>query len=241
MKLIHKLFILFFGLCVSVAGYAQSFYCSKISNETIIQKEYLTISYNTNYNIPNYVGECLTIDMLDGNISRLSRFYAEPDYTKITHNFYGRSGYDRGHMAPAADFKGCPDGMYESFSICNVAPQLPKFNRIYWEQLEEYIRKIAKQCDKTYVITGTVSKYSMYCFNGIMVPTHFYKAIVGIKDNKKVVSCAWLYKHNELKQTVEETKMSIDELEAFINVNLFYELNKHDKYTESKIKFENSK
>lgn len=234
MQKIRKILLLIIclGICSNV--FSQTLFCSKISNETIINKEYITISYNTQFNIPNYVGEVLTPDMLVGSIPRMSTFYSEPDYTTITTSSYTGTGYDRGHMAPAADFKGCPQGMYESFSICNVAPQLPKLNRQYWEQLEEYVRKQAKTCDKMYIVTGTIVENSKK-INKITVPTKFYKAIIGIKNTRKVVSCAWIYEQSTKKQTVKSTMYTIDQLEEILNVDLFPQLNKRNTTIETRI------
>ena len=52
------------------------------------------------------------------------------------------SRYDKGHMAPVADFKFSNKAMYESFSIANVAPQSLNLNRIYWAKLEQKVREI---------------------------------------------------------------------------------------------------
>ena len=43
---------------------------------------------------------------------------------------YFRSGYDRGHMVPAADAKSSQDAMDETFLLSNIAPQVGVgFNR----------------------------------------------------------------------------------------------------------------
>lgn len=43
---------------------------------------------------------------------------------------YFRSGYDRGHMVPAADAKFSQDAMDETFLLSNIAPQVGVgFNR----------------------------------------------------------------------------------------------------------------
>ena len=42
---------------------------------------------------------------------------------------YSRSGYDRGHLAPAEDMKFSEVTMRESFYMSNMSPQKPDFNR----------------------------------------------------------------------------------------------------------------
>ena len=41
---------------------------------------------------------------------------------------YRNSGYDRGHLAPAADMKNSSISMSESFLFSNISPQDPSFN-----------------------------------------------------------------------------------------------------------------
>ena len=53
---------------------------------------------------------------------------------------YKASGYDRGHLAPAADMGWSTQAMQESFYYSNMSPQLPAFNRGIWKQLEELVR-----------------------------------------------------------------------------------------------------
>lgn len=69
---------------------------------------------------------------------------------------YTNSGYDRGHLAPAADFKENPAGMSQSFYTSNIVPQHPDNNRYIWARLEKNTRAWAMQKGQVYVITGPV-------------------------------------------------------------------------------------
>ncbi len=69
---------------------------------------------------------------------------------------YTNSGYDRGHLAPAADFKENPAGMSQSFYTSNIVPQHPDNNRNIWARLEKNTRAWAQQKGEVYVITGPV-------------------------------------------------------------------------------------
>jgi len=53
---------------------------------------------------------------------------------------YDHSGYDKDHMAPAVDFALDAAEKSDSFSMANMAPQLPGLNRAEWEHLEETVR-----------------------------------------------------------------------------------------------------
>ena len=56
---------------------------------------------------------------------------------------YRRSGYDRGHLAPAADMAYSRQTMEDSFFMSNMSPQRPAFNRGIWKDLEAQVRDFA--------------------------------------------------------------------------------------------------
>ena len=131
---------------------------SKIDNELVLRKEFITIGYDTCKNIPNWVYEKHTPKSLVGNAKRISSFHKEESIQNcISESIYRNSGYDKGHMAPAANFKFSNKAMYESFSIANVAPQSQSLNRIYWVKLEQKVRDVIAYADTTYIITDRKS------------------------------------------------------------------------------------
>ena len=90
------------------------------------------------------------------------RFYEESallPYHRSQNHHYRKSGYDRGHLAPAADFSLNDNEMNDTFVLSNISPQLPRFNRTIWLRLEEFVRRVAKKegngsTSETWVITG---------------------------------------------------------------------------------------
>lgn len=56
---------------------------------------------------------------------------------------YKYSGYDRGHLAPAADMHWSRQSMSESFFLSNMSPKKPGFNRGIWRKLEAVVRNFA--------------------------------------------------------------------------------------------------
>jgi len=102
---------------------------------------------------------------------------------------YKGSGFDRGHQAPAADFKYDQDRMRESFVLSNVAPQVGSgFNRGIWRVLEQRVRACVDCRGEVYVITGPLfcapdedgpqAAHESIGQNRVAVPTHFYKILV---------------------------------------------------------------
>lgn len=62
---------------------------------------------------------------------------------RATHDDYTRSGYDRGHLCPAADRSASAQMMKSTFIMTNVCPQVPRLNRGDWKRLETSCRAIA--------------------------------------------------------------------------------------------------
>lgn len=56
---------------------------------------------------------------------------------------YEKSGYDRGHMAPAADFNFDQEALKETYLFTNIAPQMPVINRGEWAVVEREVRALA--------------------------------------------------------------------------------------------------
>ena len=137
------------------------------------------------------------------------RFFEEktiPAHHRSRNHHYKNSGFDRGHLAPAADFKTDSE-VHDSFSLSNVSPQLPRFNRTMWLRVEEFVRSVADEHEErdkdddddleTYVLTGplwlpasTVGKDKFqYSYEAIghppsliHVPTHFFKVVVVVSS-----------------------------------------------------------
>ncbi|KAJ1794714.1 nuclease, partial [Coemansia sp. RSA 1938] len=94
-------------------------------------------SYNRALRNPNWVAEHLTRDNLKGTADRANSEFKEdkdipPMFRALLKDYY-RSGFDRGHMCPAADAKKDTESMNDTFFLSNIAPQVGKgFNRNYW-------------------------------------------------------------------------------------------------------------
>ena len=84
----------------------------------------------------------LTKEEVSGTVKRKDAFRSDPTIStgSAVLSDYKGSGYDRGHLAPAADMKWSKKVMSESFYMSNMSPQDPSFNRGIWKKLEEKVR-----------------------------------------------------------------------------------------------------
>jgi endonuclease G len=96
---------------------------------------------------------------------------------------YEANVWDKGHLAPAADFNCNKDYLKMTFSYLNCVLQHEKLNRGAWRLLEAYERDLAKKYSVDVKIKMVYSKKSMVLKSGATVPDGFYKTI---KYNKVV-------------------------------------------------------
>ncbi len=109
--------------------------------------------------IPLWVCEHLGPEDLGGPLKRPEDepFQADPELpvgSRAELKDYRRSGYDRGHQAPAANETRKKVRQNETYFLSNMVPQIGQFNRQSWERLEEMVRSWAVSRGEAYVITG---------------------------------------------------------------------------------------
>jgi len=92
---------------------------------------------------------------------------------------YVRSGFDRGHLAPAGDMPTL-DAQAQSFSLANIVPQDRTENRGIWSDIEEGVRRYATRHGSVYVVTGVIFSGGSVrqIGGGVLVPTQMFKAIL---------------------------------------------------------------
>lgn len=155
---------------------------------------------------PYYVVEHITADSIkkgDTNGDRKNSVFKEDESIPVKFRAllrdYFRSGYDRGHQAPAADAKFSQTAMDETFYLSNMSPQVGAgFNRDYWAHFEDFCRRLTGEYRSVRIVTGPLylpkkcddGKYRVtYEVIGnppnIAVPTHFFKLVVGEKSLKR--------------------------------------------------------
>ena len=188
---------------------------SYVDNEVILRKTWITIGYDTVKMVPNYVVEKLVPYMLVGNAKR-SKFYADTINMAVTPSDYTGSGYDRGHLAPAANYKFSQKATDETFVMTNMCPQTPELNRRNWLALEDYVRDLVAFHDTLVVLTGTYGDAGKIK-SKVTIPEKTWKIVVGRRDGELLTAIGWIYLNNKSRQSIEENAVSIDEIEMLIN------------------------
>ena len=131
---------------------------------------------------PLYSAEHLTRQNLEGakTLPRKDSFHAEaslPAQDRAELSDYARSGYDRGHISPNADF-ATRSAQAQSFSLANMVPQVHANNAGIWAGIEGAARQLATSEGELYVVSGpTFIGSDIKQVGNVLVPTHLWKVL----------------------------------------------------------------
>ena len=194
-------------------------------SEEFKKYEGFNVSFNPQYRIPNYVIYELLGTEAEGEEARAKSFECDESVEGCPQpSDYTRSGYDRGHMAPAGDMKWNYNAMRESFFMTNICPQKHALNGGGWKRLEEKIRDWAVRDSALIVATGPVITDNMPTIGkGVSVPEKFFKAVIA-PFAKPIRGIAFIYKNEGGQKIIEDQTVSIDSVEKATGLDLFYEL-----------------
>ncbi len=198
---------------------------SNPSNCNIIQHTHYALCYNERYEQPNWVMYRLTENQLTGErVERSDDFRSDPKVStgSAALDDYRGSGYDRGHLLPAADMRFSEAAMSETFFMSNMSPQAPRFNRGIWKKLEEQVRDWAFDNDELYVVTGPVLQGDLPTIgeNAVAVPQYYYKVILDLKE-PQVKGIGFIMENKKLRGSLAHYAVSIDKVEDFTGLDFF--------------------
>lgn len=138
---------------------------------------------------------------------------------------YKYSGYDRGHLCPAADRRYNKSAYDETFLTSNISPQKHEFNSGIWNSLEQKVRFWADKYDGIFVITGGVLNGDMQTIGEeqVAVPNQFYKILIdSYSGETKMI--AFLMPHKNSDKPLQDFVVSVDYVEALTGIDFFPQL-----------------
>lgn len=200
-------------------------YSNKFSLQVVYHTAYTT-SYDKKHKIPNWVAwRLLGSNVENKQVSRgdYNSFTPDPNVLDCPDvNSYKYSGYDRGHMCPAADNAWDIKIYKESFYMTNICPQTPELNQKSWDKLENRCRIWARKYKEIYIVCGPIiPKRVTRRIGNITIPREFFKAIMRIeKGNYYMIG--YLFEQNG-----KWSNLSIDEIERLAELDLFHNIPDH--------------
>lgn len=215
---------------------------SSFPDEHLLTKTATYISFSYTHKQAYWVAYSLR-SSIDVKFKRSNKFKTDPEIpvkSQASNADYKKSGYDKGHLAPAADMNWSIQTMNESFYFSNMSPQKPKFNRGIWKNLEELVRIWAEEYGKLYIATGPIldSFIENIGKGQIGAPTYFYKAILYYSPPKPAKAIAFILKNEGSTKPLSSFVVSVNELEKRTHIDFFYQLPDNiEKVVEAKSDF----
>ena len=191
----------------------------------LISREGYTLLYNSQRLLPEWVAYELTALETEGKEKRGEHFKKDPEIQGLQADVadYRNSGWDKGHMAPAADMKWSERAMDDCFYLTNICPQDHKLNAGVWKKLEEKCREYARYFGTIYIVCGPVvenNRYGTIGDNGVMVPDGFFKVVLAPYYGK-YKGVGFLFDNKKGSRKLMEHAVTIDEVERVTGIDFF--------------------
>lgn len=187
--------------------------------------------YSLSYNESHEQAEWVAYELKKSHLSNINykRPYFEIDKAIKTGaaswRNYKNSGYDRGHLCPAADRRYSKSAFNETFLTSNISPQKHDFNSGIWNKLEQKTRYWASKYNGVFVVTGGILNGKMKTIGdeAVSVPNQFYKILID-NNTGKTKMIAFLIPHKESNKPLYEFVVSVDTIEKLTGIDFFSEL-----------------
>ena len=192
----------------------------------VIKHAYYALSYNEEHEQAEWVAYKLDRDLLRApNVERTNNFRPDPKVRKASasHRDYSRSGYDRGHLVPAADMAHSEEAMSETFYMSNISPQIRNFNSGIWRELEENTRYWANKFGELYIVTGPVLSRGIrdqIGDNEVSVPDEFYKVLLDVTE-PEIKAIAFIIPNEVSDRPISDFAVSIDQVESITGIDFY--------------------
>ncbi len=213
-----------FSLLFSCSLTAQDYRPS--SDGQVVNHSYYSLSYEEEHEQAEWVYYKITPEMMSGGAKRSDDF--RPDNKIKTESAsladYVGSGYDRGHLCPAASMSINSTAMSESFYLSNMSPQHPSFNRGAWKNLEDLVRQWAAKYEEVHVVTGPVFKNNKGTIgkNQVTVPGYYYKIVYAPSRDKMI---GFVMPNEKIDNDLATYAVDIDHIENLTGIDFFPQLN----------------
>ncbi len=190
----------------------------------VVHHTYYTLSYLEDHEQAEWVAYELTRDRLNENwVARTNSFQPDPAVRteSATPRDYNVSGYDKGHLCPAADMGFSEQAMEESFLMSNMSPQVPAFNMGVWRELEELTRDWARKFGHLYVVTGPILSQpalGQIGFSKVTVPSYYYKVLLAPDQHRAI---GFMLPNQVSTRPVLDYAYSIDQVEKSTGLDFF--------------------
>ncbi len=213
------------------------------TNEEVVYHLAYALVYDEHHEQAKWVAHIILPDVQRGNEGRSNDFRPDPlvktgsavetDYflripiTDSTFKYDG-FGFDRGHLAPSADFRYSKRALSESYYYSNMSPQKADLNRGRWAELEDVLREyVVRNKVQLYVVSGGILKPELQKIergtNKVSIPEAYFKVALDL-DNKQAIG--FIMPNKACEYPVLNYACTIDSIEQVTGIDFFAQLPK---------------
>lgn len=211
-------------------------------DEELVVHSAMALVYSEDHEQARWVAHVVRPEVVDGTVGRSNDFRPDPkiasgsaeeaDYFLKQEMAdgtieYDGFGFDRGHLAPSADFRWSPTALSESYFYSNMSPQRPDFNRGIWADLEGSLRACLERHagHQLLVVTGPVLREDLprseRSVNGLSIPESYFKVVVDLQSNQGI---GFVLPNQGSSSPLTSFVKSISEVEELTGINFFAQL-----------------
>lgn len=210
-----------------------------LPSTNFIEHSAMILEYNEGHEQAAWVAHVITADIINGSATRSNDFRIDPKVstgTAVEEDYflkflqedssytYDGFGYDRGHLAPSADFRWSAKALSESYFYSNMSPQLAKFNREKWAELESMLRGYVYDHPgvQLMVVTAPVLKEGLpvieRSINKVSIPEQYVKVAIDLTNKRGI---AFIMPNQKLTYPLETFAVNIDKAEELTGYDFF--------------------
>ncbi|MEL6355856.1 MAG: DNA/RNA non-specific endonuclease, partial [Bacteroidota bacterium] len=199
----------------------------------------MVLEYAEAYEQARWVAHIIRPEITKGTVGRTNDFREDPlvstgtaveadyflKYEQPDGTFeYDGFGYDRGHLAPSADFRWSEKALSESYFYSNMSPQRAEFNRGGWADLEGLLRGYLYEHPGTqlYVVTGPILHENLPVIergvNKVAIPEQYFKVAVDVQNRQAI---GFILPNQRIPYPISSYAVSVDEVEQLTGLDFF--------------------
>ncbi|MFZ1530346.1 MAG: DNA/RNA non-specific endonuclease [Ferruginibacter sp.] len=213
-----------------------------LPGDELVKHAAIVLGFSPKFKQARWVSHIIIPDVINGVVFRTNDFrpdsaiksgsaveadyflkFLQPDSTYK----YDAFGYDRGHLAPSADFRWSKKALSESYFYSNMSPQLADFNRGSWGELEDAIRGYIYRhpASQLHVVTGPFLEDGLpkieRGINKVSIPKRYWKVVMDL-TNKKAIG--FIMPNEAIKKPLKSFAVPVNEIEKQTGLNFFSKL-----------------
>jgi endonuclease G, mitochondrial len=213
-----------------------------LSGDALVSHAAMRLAYCEEHEQARWVAHVILPDVMSGSVFRSNDFRPDPDVTTgsaVEADYflkqlqpdstwkYDGFGYDRGHLAPSADFRWSQTALSESYFYSNMSPQRAELNREAWGDLEDKVRGYLYRNPEVqlYVVTGPLLEPDLSVIergpNKVSIPRSYWKVVLDLQNQRGI---GFMLPNRGVTEPLTSFVVSIKEIEALTGLNFFSNL-----------------